>query len=152
MTGRSGSNRQHVGRDPMKRTALAQSCMIAAALLGTAASTSVAAPTTYGLLTTIAVPTAGPGVNPNPGGAFTSFDISFFDPTTRLDYVADRSNASVDIFSGSSLAFVGRATGFTGQKATTSISGADGVLAVTSCGITTLYAADCNSTRKAFNS
>jgi len=89
--------------------------------------------------------------NVQPGGAFTSFDISFFDPVTRLDYVADRSNASVDIFSGASRSFVGRATGFTGQGATTSVSGADGVVAVTSGGTTTLYAGDGNSTLKVFN-
>jgi hypothetical protein len=66
-------------------------------------------------------------------------------------FIADRSNASVDIFSGSSLTFLGRATGFTGQQATTSTSGADGVLAVTVGGITTLYAGDGNSTLKVFN-
>jgi hypothetical protein len=89
--------------------------------------------------------------NVQPGKAFTSFDISFFDPVTRNDYVADRSNASVDIFSGASLTFLGRATGFTGQGATTSVSGADGVLTVTSGGITTLYAGDGDSTLKVFN-
>jgi hypothetical protein len=123
--------------------------MIAAAILGLTATSAIAGPT-YTLLTTIPVPTAV-GVNVQPGGAFTSFDISFFDPVTRNAYVADRSNASVDIFSGSSLTFLGRATGFTGQQATTSISGADGVLTVTSGGITTLYAGDGNSTLKVFN-
>ena len=58
---------------------------------------------------------------------------------------------AVDIFSGSSLTFLGRATGFTGQGATTSVSGADGVLTVTSGGVTTLYAGDGNSTLKVFN-
>ncbi len=89
--------------------------------------------------------------NVQPGGAFSSFDISFADPVTGNIFIADRSNASVDIFSGSSLTFLGRATGFTGQQATTSISGADGVLTVTSGGITTLYAGDGDSTLKFFN-
>src|SRR6266481_3267549 len=89
--------------------------------------------------------------NVQPGGAFSSFDISFADPVTGNIFIADRSNASVDIFSGSSLTFLGRATGFTGQQATTSVSGADGVLTVTSGGITTLYAGDGNSTLKVFN-
>src|SRR6266481_8842714 len=89
--------------------------------------------------------------NVQPGGAFSSFDISFADPVTGNVFSADRSNASVDIFSGSSLTFLGRATGFTGQQATTSVSGADGVLTVTSGGITTLYAGDGNSTLKVFN-
>jgi hypothetical protein len=65
------------------------------------------------------------------GGAFTSFDISFADSSTGNVFIADRSNAAVDIFSGSSLTFLGRATGFTGQQATTSTSGPDGVLTVT---------------------
>ena len=66
----------------------------------------------------IPVPTSA--ANVQPGGAFTFFDISYIDPVTGNDYVADRSNASVDIFSGTSLTFLGRASGFTGQQATTS--------------------------------
>jgi len=65
-------------------------------------------------LTFIAVPT-NTNSNLQPGGAFSSFDISFADPVTGNIFIADRSNASVDIFSGSSLTFLGRATGFTGQ-------------------------------------
>src|SRR6267154_4415517 len=133
----------------MIRKTTIHSCMFAAAVLGMATSPAIAAPTTYSLLTTIPVPSDA--ANVQPGGAFTSFDISFFDPVTRLDYVADRSNASVDIFSGASQTFLGRATGFTGQQATTSVSGADGVLTVTSGGVTTLYAGDGNSTLKVFN-
>jgi hypothetical protein len=114
--------------------------------------------------------TAGPAVaddvvNPNPtfipvpadaanqqGGAFTSFDISFADPVTGNIFIADRSNASVDIFSGSSLTFLGRAEGFTGQSpAGNNFSGADGVLTVTSGGITTLYAGDGTSSLRVYN-
>src|SRR5262245_49349250 len=101
------------------------------------------------LQTFIPVPTGA--ANFQPGGAFSSFDISFADPVTGNIFIADRSNASVDIFSGSSLTFLGRATGFTGQQATTSVSGADGVLTVTSGGVTTLYAGDGDSTLKVFN-
>jgi hypothetical protein len=90
-------------------------------------------------------------VNPNPGGAFTSFDISFADSVTGNIFIADRSNAGVDIFSGSSLTFLGRATGFAGQQPTTSTSGPDGVLTVTSGGVTTLYAGDAGSTLRVFN-
>jgi len=135
----------------MRRThkTILHSCMLATAIFGAATSTAIAVPTTYSLLTTIPVPSDA--ANVQPGGAFTSFDISFFDPLTRLDYVADRSNASVDIFSGATLSFLGRATGFTGQQATTSASGPDGVLTVTSGGTTTLYAGDGNSTLKVFN-
>jgi len=97
------------------------------------------------------IPVPSDSANVQPGGAFTSFDISFADPVTGNIFIADRSNASVDIFSGSSLTFLGRALGFTGQQSTTSRSGPDGVLTVTSGGVTTLYAGDGNSTLKVFN-
>jgi hypothetical protein len=97
------------------------------------------------------IPVPADAANMQPGGAFTSFDISFADSVTGNIFIADRSNASVDIFSGSSLTFLGRATGFTGQQATTSTSGADGVLTVTSGGVTTLYAGDGGSTLRVFN-
>jgi hypothetical protein len=113
-------------------------------------SNAYAAPTTnYQLLTTMAVPTSS--VNVQPGGAFTSFDIGFFDTATQLYFIADRSNASVDIFSGLTNSFVGRAPGFTGQAATTSRSGADGVVVVDNGSTHTLFAGDGNSTLKMFN-
>jgi hypothetical protein len=118
-------------------------------MFGVMTASALATPTTYSLLTTISIPTTG--ANVQPGGAFTSFDISFFDPATGNVYIADRSNASVDIISGTSLKVIGQAGGFTGQGASTSISGPDGVLTVTSGGITTLYAGDGNSTLKVFN-
>src|SRR5262249_44089270 len=67
------------------------------------------------------IPSPSDTANVQPGGAFSSFDISFADPVTGNIFIADRSNASVDIFSGSSLTFLGRATGFTGQQASNSI-------------------------------
>ena len=99
--------------------------------------------------TFIPVPTGA--ANFQPSGAFTSFDISFADPVTGNIFIADRSNASVDIFSGSSLTFLGRAEGFTGQTGNNITSGADGVLTVTSGGVTTLYAGDGNSTLRVYN-
>ena len=77
---------------------------------------------------------------------FTSFDISLADPVTGKIFIADRSNASVDIVSGSSLTVLGQALGFAGQTGNNNTSGADGVLTVTSGGVTTLYAGDGNST------
>jgi hypothetical protein len=97
------------------------------------------------------IPVPADAANVQPGGAFTSFDISFADSVTGNIFIADRSNASVDIFSGSSLTFLGRATGFAGQQATTSTSGPDGVLTVNSAGVTTLYAGDGGSTLRVFN-
>jgi hypothetical protein len=99
--------------------------------------------------TLIPVPTGAANFQPN--GAFTSFDISFADPVTGNIFIADRSNASVDIYSGSSLTFLGRADGFTGQTGNNDTSGADGVLTVTSNGITTLYAGDGSSTLRVYN-
>jgi WD40 repeat protein len=82
----------------------------------------------YVLTDTIAIP-ASP--DNSVGGKFSGYDISFFDPLTQLDYVADRSNAAVDIFSSVSNVYVGRIGGtgnlFSGQQATTSTSGPDGV-------------------------
>jgi hypothetical protein len=120
-----------------------------AGVIALAATASPAVAVPLGLLTYIPVPTDA--ANVQPGGAFSSFDISFADPVTGNIFIADRSNASVDIFSGSSLTFLGRATGFTGQQATTSVSGADGVLTVTSGGVTTLYAGNGDSTLRVYN-
>jgi hypothetical protein len=106
------------------------------------------------------IPVPSDSANQQPGLAFSSFDISFADSVTGNIFIADRSNAGVDIFSGSTLTFLGRATTspppfsagpFTGQQATTSVSGPDGVLTVTSGGITTLYAGDGNSTLRVYN-
>jgi hypothetical protein len=122
------------------------------ALVGAIAATAIAVPAIANVVTTptyIAVP--ADEANVQPGGAFSAFDISFADSVTGDVFIADRSNAAVDIFSGTSLTFLGRATGFTGQQATTSVSGPDGVLTVTSGGVTTLYAGDGDSTLKIFN-
>jgi hypothetical protein len=106
------------------------------------------------------IPVPSDSANQQPGLAFSAFDISFADSVTGNIFIADRSNAGVDIFSGSSLTFLGRATTspppfsagpFTGQQATTSVSGPDGVLTVTSGGVTTLYAGDGNSTLRVYN-
>ena len=122
---------------------------IAVILCASLGATSPALAGLYTLDTLMTVP--ADIANAQPGGEFTSFDIGYVDPVTGNYFIADRSNASVDIFSGSSLTFLGRATGFTGQQATTSTSGADGVLAVTTGGTTTLFAGDGNSTLKVFN-
>jgi len=129
------------------KSSLATLALASVAAMAAAGGPAVAEPLT--LLTFIPVPVAA--ANVQPGGAFSSFDISFADPVTGNIFIADRSNASVDIFSGSSLTFLGRATGFTGQAASSSLSGPDGVLTVTTGGVTTLYAGDGNSTLKVYN-
>ena len=122
------------------------------AVISIAAATP-SAQATFVLATTIAVPTTSNNVQP--GGVFTSFDISFFDPSTQLDYVADRSNASVDIFSAQTNTIVAQIGGtgnlFTGQQATTSTSGPNGVLVVNLSGQHQVYAGNGNSTVLGFN-
>src|SRR5499427_1973626 len=139
---------------PMRRRFPAvYSLVLLVALAGVIALAATAGPAVAGPMVTfdtfIAVP--ADSANVQPGGAFSSFDISFTDPVTGNVFIADRSNAAVDIFSGSSLTFLGRATGFTGQQATTSVSGPDGVLTVTSGGVTTLYAGNGDSTLRVYN-
>ncbi|MBN9559804.1 MAG: PEP-CTERM sorting domain-containing protein [Alphaproteobacteria bacterium] len=126
-----------------------------AALVGVIGATAAISPAVAGpftpltLLTTIAIPSAGDTINPNPGGAFTAFDISFFDPATRRDYVADRSNAAVDVFAGNM--FLGRVPGFAGQQKHTSTSGPDGVLTVSNPTQHTLFAGDAGSLLRTYN-
>src|SRR5262249_54256836 len=64
-------------------------------------------------------------------------------------YVADRSNAAVDIVSTLTNTLIARATGFAGQLATTSISGPDGVVVDTTHH--TLFAGDGGSVLRTFN-
>ena len=102
----------------------------------------------------VPVPAGDPLVNPS--GNFSAFDISFADSVLGDIFIGDRSNAGVDIFSGSGLSLIGRAAGFAGVQPpppaapNNSISGPDGVLTVTSGTLTTLYAGDGNSTLKVF--
>lgn len=121
------------------------------AAVGLTGRPAQAVPVNYILQTTIPIPPAAS----NTAGTFTSFDISWFDGTTQLDYVADRSNARVDVFSAATNSFVTGVTDpnhpFSGLQATTSISGPDGVLVAVSGGQHSLYAGDGNSTLKGFN-
>src|SRR5262245_3254834 len=142
--------RHETGRTHMTFKSLRASTFGLAGMIGMAATAGPAVADVLQTPTTlIPVPTGAANFQPN--GAFTSFDISFADPVTGNIFIADRSNASVDIYSGSSLTFLGRADGFTGQTGNNNTSGADGVLTVTSNGITTLYAGDGSSTLRVYN-
>jgi hypothetical protein len=128
---------------------------IAAALIGFGAGPAMGAPIYYDTGVHIAIP-AAPGVNLNPGGAFTSYDIMWAD--NGLIYLADRSNSSVDVFSAATNSFVGRIGSFVGQNPpppaapTTAISGPDGLVVANTAGAGhTLYVGDGDSTLKAFN-
>ena len=131
----------------MSKGALARGCILAGTMVA-AASAAVAGPVNYSLLTTIAIPTTPSNVQP--GGALTSFDISFAD-STGFYYLADRSNASVDIINGATNQVVTQVGGFAGQQATTSTSGPDGILVAHTGTSTILFAGDANSTLRSFN-
>lgn len=81
-----------------------------------------------------------------PGQPLASFDIGYVN-SEGVYALADRSNASVDLFDAATDKFLGRATGFTGfNKATgSSVSGPDGIVAV---GPGQFWAGDGDSTVK----
>jgi hypothetical protein len=124
----------------------------AAIVFASAAILSPAQGATYTFKDFIPIPASADN---NVGGGFQSFDVSYFDPTTQLDYVADRSNASVDIFSATNDTFVGRIGGsgtlFTGQTATTATSGPDGVQVINLPGQHQVYAGNGASNVLGFN-
>ena len=87
------------------------------ALAGVIALAATAGPAVAGPLTLVNyIPVPADAANVQPGGAFSSFDISFADPVTGNIFVADRSNASVDIFSGSSQTFLVGRPGLPGSR------------------------------------
>lgn len=113
-----------------------------ALMLAGGAGAAFATPT-YAQVGTIALPS---GSKP-----LTGFDITSFDANTQLAYVADRSNATIDVFSAATNSAIGSIGTFVGVKATTSVSGPDGVVVVNANGQHVLWAGDGNSTEQAFN-
>ncbi|HEY6907934.1 MAG TPA: hypothetical protein VI356_01080 [Myxococcales bacterium] len=81
-----------------------------------------------------------------PGKNLTSFDISWVDDSSETYYLADRSNAGVDIFDARRGTFTGRVGGFAGQKASNDVSGPNGVLSIES--LHEVWAGDGDSTIK----
>lgn len=79
-----------------------------------------------------------------PGKPLVSYDISFVDTKTQLYYLADRSNARVDIFDAQRNEWIGSVGGFAGFTGNNDTSGPDGVVADGD----RLYAGDGNSTLK----
>ncbi|MDQ2802730.1 MAG: hypothetical protein M3Y41_08610, partial [Pseudomonadota bacterium] len=90
---------------------------------------------TYARLTTIQVP----------GNPLVQFDISFVGPKMGTYYLADRSNAAVDIFDATNNVFLGRVGGFVGYDASagTDVAGPNGIVRV---GRDELWAGDGDST------
>jgi len=126
------------------KIATSRTLTIAAGFLGLGASAALAGPVNYGLVGTVGLPVSS--VN-NQGGNFTAFDIGYVDPLTGYYYIADRSNASVDIINGATNMVLGQAgVGvFGGQNATTAQSGPDGVVVVNNGSGATLYAGNGNT-------
>ena len=98
-----------------------------------------ATPSTVSLLNTTVVP------NVCCGKALWVFDIGYVDPTVSSYYLADRTNASLDVFSTQTNALMKQIGGFVGVKATSSVSGPDGVQPI---GNNIVAAGDGNSTLK----
>ncbi len=142
----------------MRRTTIALVSSVLCLLTFTLGTGPALADPLYHLLTTIPVPSSGPPGNVQ-GGAFTGYDIAYFDGTTQLMYLADRSNASVDIFSAATNSFVGRVGSFVGiqpqpvNPATVNndISGPDGVVVANFGGAKQLWAGDGPSLLKGFD-
>jgi len=84
------------------------------------------------------------------GKGLGAFDISFVDPKLNLYVLADRTNASVDLFNAQDATFIGRIGGFKGVVSTNGVvnnnlSGPDGVTVV---GNSEIWAGDGDSTVK----
>jgi hypothetical protein len=130
----------------LKNLATASAITLAVAVTVTSAQAA------YVLQNLIGVP-ASP--DNNVGGTFKTFDISYFDPATQLDYVADRSNAAVDVFSAKNDTFVTRIGGsghlFSGQTASNDTSGPDGVQVINLGSQHQVYAGNGPSTLLGFN-
>jgi hypothetical protein len=104
----------------------ARSVMIATAFLCAAASTCAtraAASPAYGFDQTIQIPGTS-STTP-----FTGYDLVTIDPTTQLFYLTDRSFNGIDVFSTATHSFVEQiGTGlFTGNTASSSVAGPNGI-------------------------
>jgi len=103
--------------------------ILAAAVLATDALSMEREGGAVGLLTTVPIP--GTKANTT-GGNMYVFDISFVDQTTQTYYLADRSNAVVDVVDARTNALISQISakpafkGFTGNNGT---SGPNGVVA-----------------------
>jgi hypothetical protein len=99
------------------------------------------------------IPINGTAARPNT--SMFSFDISFVDPATGLYYLADRSNAALDVIDTTTDTLSGQIGGsapgqanFAGDTGTTATSGPNGVVAASPC----IFATDGPSRVVSFNS
>ena len=97
------------------------------------------------LLTTVAIPVA----TGNPAKGMFSWDISFVDQTTQILYVADRSNAAVEVIDAKANKFITQLKGnpaFAGAQSSPDISGPNGVVGFTnSAGRSFLFVSNASS-------
>jgi len=115
--------------------------VIAAAVAILASASSVEAANSPALRLINLIPIYGTAANRNT--QINSFDISWFDASTGLYYLADRSNAAIDVvdttgaFTGTPDTLFGQiggsAFGFAGDTGTTATSGPNGVVASGPC-------------------
>ena len=80
------------------------------------------------------------------GGRLDRFDIGFVDPQAGRYYLADATNAGIDVLDTRTRTFLFRVGGFLGVKATYALGGPDGVVAVPEKG--QVWAGDGDSTVK----
>jgi DNA-binding beta-propeller fold protein YncE len=84
---------------------------------------------------------------PMPPNTFlTSFDISWIDPDSQRYYLADRSNAAIEIVNAQDHTFIGQITGFVGVRPGAGTSGPNGVVVLPK--LNQLWAGDGDSTVK----
>ena len=122
---------------------------VALALVTLSATSLVAgaqATSTSSTSTTVANPVVKIAKIPIPGKPLKAFDISWVDPTAAKLYLADRSNAAVDVFDVTTNANVAQIGGFVGATGNNDTSGPDGIV-VTVSG-RELWAGDGDSTAK----
>ena len=141
--------------------------IVTIAAIATALAASAASAALYGLSGFMSVPASPANLasTNTVKGSFNSYDIMWFDGTSQLLYLADRSNASLDVFSAKTDTFVGRIGGgtgvggspaplFSGFSGATSSSGPNGVVIGDSGGAGgthNVYAGNGNSTLVGLN-
>ena len=108
----------------------------ALALVMVVAVASLVGAGSFRLLTRVAIP----------GEPLASFDISWVDSGTQTYYLADRSNAGVDVINTKDRTFVKRIGGFVGFRGKNNVSGPDGLVLVPDRG--ELWVGDGDSTVK----
>jgi len=134
---------------------LAAAVAVAPLFLGSAAWAQGADPNAPAVRLINLIPINGTAASPKTN--LFSFDISFVDPTpfaghpNGLYYLADRSNAALDVIDIATEKLFGQiggtAVGFTGDTGNTATSGPDGVAAAFPC----IFAGNGNSTLLSFN-